>query len=103
MTGLFSGRMLTPKLLPYLWIAGSLVMIVRAVVAVQSGFSILVAAVLVVLGVLLLGVLCETVLVLFRMLETLVGIDEYFHNYEKIIDQKFKMLDDRIQELKKFR
>lgn len=101
MTGLFSGKMITPRLLPLLWVVGSLLLVRFAFLYVAAGDITVPAAILfVLLGILVLGVICETVLVIFRMLATLSGIDAYFHNYEKIIDKKFQMLDERIQELK---
>ena len=44
-------------------------------------------------------VICETIFILFRMQETLRGIDAYFHSYEKVIDSKFQMLETRIVDL----
>jgi hypothetical protein len=99
MSGLYAKRFHTPLLVKLLFPLGALGLMIMTGYALSSGMPILITAGLFVLSVLVLYVLSEVVLVLFRIHSTLEGIDDYFHSYEKVIDQKFQMLDARIQQL----
>jgi hypothetical protein len=99
MDGIYGGPFRTPVLLRVLVPVGWVGLGFLLVHLFRLGWNPILLAGAGVVAVALWWVVCETILVLFRMQATLRGIDAYFHSYEQVIDSKFNMLETRIVDL----
>ena len=96
MDGIYDGKFRTPALIRVLLPLGWVLMGILLATLFQAGWNPLLLIGGGIVALVFWWVICETILVLFRMQETLLGIDAYFHSYEKVIDSKFQMLEKRI-------
>ncbi len=99
MDGIYDRKFWTPALVRILVPLGWVIAGYVVSLYLHGGWNPLLVLAAGVMTVLLWWVVCETILVLFRMHTTLKGIDAYFHSYEKVIDAKFQMLETRIVDL----
>ncbi|MFH0883427.1 MAG: hypothetical protein V2A56_10615 [bacterium] len=99
MDGIYDGKFRTPALIRVLVPIGWVVLGFVLSRLLHTGWNPILLIGAGVVAAALWWVICETILVLFRMQATLRGIDAYFHSYEKVIDSKFQRLETRIVDL----